>query len=439
MIAWDEFLVELETKLGKGTVARWLRPLKVVRFDAANIYLEAEDSFQKAWFDEQVRSIAEKELRNPNGRQIKIHLTVSNQEERPKEKEKRPFQQTFRLQKEELDPHCTFEGLYLHSGIELAHKLLSQLGQEVELASFNPIYLHGPEGAGRSHLLMACASRLQSLGLQVLYTRAQTFTDNVIHAIRAGEMQLFRKFYRGADVLLIDDVQVFSRKGATQEELFHTFNQLHVSGKQLILASDCAPGELKAVEPRLVSRFEWGVVLPIDLPQPKALRQILESKAKALNFPLTSEILALLLEHFSRAPKRAARALEALVLRSHLDNISTDHPLHITQAKSYLVDLIEEEKKAEVTPNKIVEAVAQHYGINSTDILGKSQKKEISLPRQIAMYLCRKHLRLPFTRIGDVFERDHSTVMTSVKRIETEVTKQKSESGAHVHAILKSL
>ncbi len=447
MQAWDNFLKSLESELGRETVRKWLKPLCVRHFDACNIYLEAQDSFQVMWFEEHVRKKSQQELVNKNNRKIKVHLTVVDHSDpepasaAPEQKRKEPaVAPPFRLEFDELDGSHTFDGYVSLPTNELAYKLLSQLGGEVALGAFNPIYLYGPSGTGKTHLLMATARHLRTLGKRVLCIRAETFTAHVVSAIRAGEMQLFRSHYRNVDVLIIDDVQVFSRKSATQEELFHTFNTLHIDGRQLILSANCSPGELRSVEPRLVSRFEWGITLPLEPPPFDQLRQILLRKAAVIQFPLSSQVVTYLIDTFQSSPSQAMQALEALALRTHLagDNISDENPLRLPVAKSYLVDLVEAERRAEVTADKIISAVASHYGIQSSDILGKSQKKECSLPRQIAMYLCRANLRLPYTSIGDVFSRDHSTVMTSVKRIE-EQTEMRGELTAVVNTIRKSL
>jgi chromosomal replication initiator protein len=446
MQAWDDFLKGLESELGRETVRKWLRPMRVRHFDACNLYLEAQDSFQVMWFEEHVRKRAQQQLINPNNRKIKVHLTVVDTSEPepllkvPEPKKTPDAPPPFKLEFDALNETATFDGYVSLSPNELAYKLLSSLAGDVDLGAFNPIYLHGPSGTGKTHLLMATARQLRAQGLTVICVRAETFTAHVVSAIRAGEMQLFRSHYRNADVLIIDDVQVFARKNATQEELFHTFNTLHVDGRQLILSANCAPGELRAIEPRLVSRFEWGIVLPLEPPPQDQLRQILLRKAQMMRFPLSSEIVTYLIDTFQSGPSQAMQALEALALRSHLagDNISDANPLRLPLAKSYLVDLVEQERRSEVTAEKIIDAVASHYGIQSDDILGKSQKKECSFPRQIAMFLCRSDLHLPFARIGDLFTRDHSTVMTSVKRIE-EQTSTRGELASIVHAIRKSL
>ncbi len=438
MREWAAFLNIQERELGPETVKKWLRPLKIINFDACNLYLQAPDSFSTVWFEEQVRKLVETSLFNKNGRRIRVHLSIANQRsERPKPVKPKE-EVAFSLPFDEPSSDATLDTFVTFPGNELASKLIEQLASE-ELATFNPIYLYGPSGSGKTHLLMGAAHRLRAKGLKVICVRAEQFTEHVISAIRAGEMQLFRNIYRKADILMIDNVQILARKAATQEELHHTFNTLHVERKQMIFAANGAPQELRFIEPRLISRFEWGVVVPLELPDPLILTNILERRSKTLNLPLSDEIIPYLLKTFQGAS--AIRALEALALRIHLEKhpLSPDRPLTLPLAQTHLTDLIEEEHRVSLTPEKILDEVSAHFGIKSEDILGKSQKKEVSLPRQISMYLCRKRLALPYLKIGDLFSRDHSTVMTSVRRIEKELIRPDSEIAPQVNVISRQL
>lgn len=458
MRAWEEFLSHQEKELGKEIVDKWLRPLKVVRFDACNLYLEASDSFKALWFEEHIRLKAQTRLFNNNRKQIKVHIAVANLKETSTLKRKKNSKvsiatPTFSLRFDEIDPEAQFDTFLPSQNNLLAYKLLTEtsgLNSET-LASlnpttlppmFNPIYLCGRSGTGKTHLLMATANALKKAGFSVLYVKAETFTEHVVNAIRTGEMQTFRKAYRNIDALLIDDIEVFSRKGATQEELFHTFNTLHVENKLIILSASSAPQELKFIEPRLVSRFEWGIVIPLQMSDKEAMRHILLRKAEKIDFPLDEKVISFLLDTFGNNNKTLLRALEALVLRTHL-NQGLGHPptlpLSLKTAQNFLIDLIQEEEKAVLTPGKIIRTVSEYYGIRMDDILSKSQARECVLPRQIAMHLCREKLNLPFMKIGDIFSRDHSTVMTSVKQIQKGIESKSQEIAGSIKAILKLL
>lgn len=319
MKAWDNFLAVQETEVGAEVVAKWLRPLKVVKFDACNLYLEAKDSFHAMWFEEHVRPKLQTRLLNNNGRRIMVHLAVAgapdktgSQKGKGNKAQAAAAPTPFSLAYDTLDPYCTLERFVVSEANELVFRLVSEVtgfdasqgtveASRRVLCTFNPIYLHGPTGSGRTHLMMAMAHALRHQRMNVVYARAETFTQHVVSAIRAGEMRTFRQAYRDIDALLLDDVHVFSRKGATQEELFHTFNTLHVAGKQIILSAHCSPQELQLIEPRLVSRFEWGIVLPVEALGREGSAQALHAKADALHFPLSSAMSSTSLLTVSKA------------------------------------------------------------------------------------------------------------------------------------------
>lgn len=444
MEAWDKFLVQLETDLGTATVLKWLHPLKIIRFDACNLYLEATDSFQINWFEEHIRPKVLSSLYNNNRKRIKVHLTLSKKDaETVKALEKKKdfsVQSTRELTFDALDPHYCFEEYIELSSSPLPLKILSSL-EAKQGPTYNPIYVYGESGRGKTHLLIAAAQHLQKQGLKVLYARAETFTEHVVAAIRAGEMSSFRQAYRNVDALLVDDVQVFARKAATQEEFFHTFNTLHLAGKHIILAADCAPQELPNIEPRLVSRFEWGIVLPLGAPTQEELVEMLNIKAKAMNFPLSQKLITYLLETF-KTTKSLIRALQALILRTHLDETTHHFPaptITVPQVKALLNDLIVEEEKNKLTPQKIIQHVCEYFGLLPADLLGKAQNRDRVLPRQIAMYFCRQELKLPFVKVGELFSKDHSTVMSSVKLVQGAVENGQRDVVDPLEAIRKRL
>lgn len=447
MRAWENFLKLQEKELGEETVQKWLKSLKVANFDACNLFLEAADTFQIAWFDEHVRKSAHQRLLNNNHKRIKVHLSVSGAPPiAPRKKGARNFPERsslpFSILFDALDPHCLFENFIAAENNELAYQLICKTAgygtQQPALNVYNPIYVYGGSGCGKTHLLMAAAHTLREQGISVIYTRTETFTEHVVTAIRAGEMSQFRQSYRNVDVLIIDDVHLFGRKTATQEELFHTFNTLHVAGKQIILGANCTPAELSFIEPRLVSRFEWGIVAPINVPSKNTLRHIILAKAAALQCEIPPAIVDLLIDLFPSGPKALVRALEALLLRSHYNDRSAT-PLTIPLVRRNLADLIEEEQRAAMTPDKIIRHVAEFYGVLQEEMLGKSQSRECVTPRQIAMYFCRAELELPYARIGEIFGRDHSTVMSSIKLIQKGIDSNDPNLAPSLHAIQRKL
>jgi chromosomal replication initiator protein len=460
MKAWNNFLLQQEAELGVETVDKWLRSLKVIKFDAGNIHLVANDSFQALWFEEHIRPKALSKLFNNNGRLIKVHISVATEEAAavtPKASKSKSTKKTtqnvsvpiFMLPFDELDPSCLFSQTAIGMSNELAAKILIGLSDSLQIGSplpeayaYNPIYIHGAKGSGKSHLLMATANALKSKGIKVVYCRAETFIEHVISAIRAGEMSAFRQAYREIDVLIVDDVQAFERKAATQEEFFHTFNTLHLAGKQIILSGNTPPSQLQSIEPRLTSRFEWGIVLPVGTQTRDELMLLLNYKASLFDYKLSPKMITFLLDTFNSNSKSLMQALQALILRTHMKagkGIALSSCPTVQQAESLLSDLIAKETKAKLTPDKIVQEIAEHFGILPEDVLKKGQSRESVIPRQVAMYFCRIELKMPFTKIGQYFSKDHSTVMSSVKLVEAAINNQMIEISDPVKCIKRKI
>lgn len=446
MRAWDQYLKALEKELGTETVNKWIRSLRIVNFDAANLQLEAADTFQAQWFNEYVLPKAQKDFTNENNRRVKIHLQVANKKPLTKSKEEAKASSPFQIFiTDPLDAEYTFENLVSLPQNKIVYKLLSDFkSYDVsETPNYNPIYIFGSEGIGKTHLLQATCHLLQAGGARVTYVKLPTFTQNMVVAIKSGQMADFRKFYRKSDVLIIDDIHHLANKSTTQEELFHTFNALHIEEKQIILSSHLSPGELKNIEPRLISRFEWGIVMPLKGPSPSQLKKILNKKCEEVKFSLSSLAKDFLIQKFSKSPKVLSRALSALILRAHLKlpqgNTIAAGELSPESIENLLSDLIKQEVKSAITVDHIIALIAQYFGVQIEDILGKSQSREYVLPRQISMFFCREHLKLPFMKIGRIFSRDHSTVMSSVKQVQKKILHKERDSSKVIFALKKKI
>lgn len=425
MRIWEDFLQGLAAELGAEALEKWAKTLKVVHFDAGNLYLEAQDSFQLNWFEEYLRPKVRKLLLNNNQRPIKVHLSLANTTPLPDKKAWKPL---LNLSPDSLDPACRFDSYFPGTTNAVSFSLLKEA---VAKPSFNPIYLHGPEGTGLSHLLMACAAELSSRNQKCFYVKAGTFTNHIVAAIRSGAMQKLRQLYREHDVLLVDDIQHLAHRSATQEELFHTFNALHGAGKQIILAGTALPSVLEGIEPRLTSRFEWGLVLPFHPLNAAERKEFFKLKTEQKQIHLPSESQDFVLA--------ALPAVSALLKAVAVMEPRKKTELSLASLQKWLAPLLDEQKRKAMTPEKIVQAVATAYEIRSSDILGRSQSQECSAPRQISMYLCRLMLKMPYLKIADVFSRDHSTVMTSVKSVDKKIREHDETVLSYINSIQNKL
>jgi len=432
MQAWELFLDKLQTDLGTETVTKWLRPLKIIHFDAGNLYLEAESPFQIDWFEEHIRAEAKKSFLNNNFRPIKIHLTcnthasLQDKVDEPKSNPLLPYSAS----QDALLPEYNKAQFIFSEPCAIIEKLFEQIVSN-EIPPFNPIFFYGGPCVGKTHLLQALAQELRKKYANVLYLRAETFTENLVKAIRSGHMLEFRKFYRNVDAFLVDDVQHLGKKNATQEEFFHTFNTLHNQNKLIVLSANTTPGSLQYIEPRLISRFEWGLSLPLSKLEKDELKMMVENRCRQLALSLTEASKDFVIEEFSANPKSIQKALEALYLRA------SSYRKSLSPAKIQLIlkDLLEAEKRSVLSPDKILSSVAEFYGLSAKDIFSKSQTQECTTPRQVAMFLCRTHLKTPFTKIGEYFGRDHSTVISSVKLIEEKISTKDADISNAIAAI----
>ncbi|GAB4188796.1 MAG: chromosomal replication initiator protein DnaA [Simkaniaceae bacterium] len=432
MKEWTLFLAEKEKIFGKTTVDKWLRTLKILSFDACNLYLEASDTFQVSWFEEYIKPIAKKEFFNANGNPISIHIKCQEKADNHKKTKAASQQPSFVF--DTLDPSSNFETFLETSEnfatLSIFKKILEESSEKKQIV--NPVYLYGQPGSGKTHLLMSAASYLRQQGLQIAYVRADTFTSHLVSAFRLGTIKEFRQIYRMVDVLIIDDVHLFSRRVSTGEELFHTFNDFHSKGKLIILSSRFAPSLLEEIEERLVSRFEWGMLLKLSVVKKKDLLSLARLKCRHYDFALDETMLHQLINIFT-SPSSLTNAINALVLRLHGEEASQNPNLN------RINDLIANQNAAIVSPEKIAKKVAETFGIPVKDLLGKSQSRECTLPRQIAMYLCRQLLEMSFPRIGAFFSRDHSTVITSVKQISDKVARREIQLLQLLNEITKAL
>jgi chromosomal replication initiator protein len=313
-----------------------------------------------------------------------------------------------------LNPRFTFDTFVVGPSNQFAHAAARAVGESPS-RSYNPLFLYGGVGLGKTHLMHAIAHEVlgRSPHLRVLYLSAERFLNELINALRFERMHEFKQRYRELDVLLMDDVQFIAGKDSTQEEFFYTFNALHDAQKQIVLTSDALPKEIPTLEERLRSRFEWGLIADIQPPNLEMKVAILRKKAAAEKIEIPNDVAM----YIAGSVRSNVRELEGRLNRVLAFSSLTGKPLSVELARETLKDILGTEDRA--VPTEILKLVAAHYGLRVSDMKAKSNAKPIAFPRQVAMYLCRKLTALSYPEIGRLFnDKHHSTVMHSVEKIE---------------------
>ncbi|HMQ01966.1 MAG TPA: chromosomal replication initiator protein DnaA, partial [Candidatus Doudnabacteria bacterium] len=285
---------------------------------------------------------------------------------------------------------------------------------------YNPLFIYGAVGLGKTHLIHAVGNKLLASNprLRILYATSEKFTNDFVGAIQQKKLDDFKRAYRQVDMLLIDDVQFIAGKEQTQEEFFHTFNELRDKGKQIILTSDRLPKDIPAIEQRLISRFEWGMIADVGAPSLETRIAILQNKIVKAGIILEQEVINYIAENIVNNIRELEGALNKILVYQNMNR----EPLNLSKVKDLLESITNNNKKKVVTIRKIAENVAGFYSVTVEDLLKQSRKKEFVKPRQAAMYLIRQELKSSFPTIGDFFGgRDHTTVMHGVEKVDKAV------------------
>ncbi|MCD7819973.1 MAG: chromosomal replication initiator protein DnaA [Lachnospiraceae bacterium] len=335
-----------------------------------------------------------------------------------------------------LNPKYTFDTFVVGNNNKFAHAAALAVSESPG-KMYNPLFIYGGAGLGKTHLMHSIAHFIlnQDPSKRVIYVTSETFTNEVIDAIRNGNataMSKFREKYRSVDVLLIDDIQFIIGKESTQEEFFHTFNELHNNKKQIIISSDKPPKEIETLEARLRSRFEWGLIADISSPDFETRMAILHKKEEMDGYNIDNEVIKYIAMNVKSNIRELEGALNKLIALSRLDN----KEITVELAEESLKDIISPDTRREITPDLIISVVAEHFHVTPEDIKGSKRNSEIVFPRQVAMYLCLEMTNVGTKRVGAFMgNRDHSTIIHGQKKIASEI--QTSENTRNTIEILK--
>jgi chromosomal replication initiator protein len=413
MKPWDELQPQLRQLLGDDEYSTWVAPLVPLHSDTDTLTLGCANTIVTDWVRDHLLREIETIARSHFGPSFSILLSPHpNPDPAPTQIPSTPRTVTTHP----LNPGFTFKRFVIGESNRFACAASEAVADRPGDA-YNPLFLYGGSGLGKTHLLHAIAHRVASLSqtLRVLYLTTEQFVNELINCIRQKRMDQFRLTFRGVDILLLDDIQFIAGKERTQEEFFHTFNTLQSTGRQVVFTSDARPADLPGLEDRLRSRFLQGLIVDIQPPDFETRCAILREKARAVGSELPPEVVSFI----SRRVQKNVRELEGCLNRTlAYANLSTrpNGPLTVSDVRSALSELLPDDSTT--SPAEIIRFVARHYGVRVADIKGRSNRRSIALPRQVAIYLIREILELSFPEIAKIFGKHHSTAMYAVDTVQ---------------------
>ncbi|MBI2099573.1 chromosomal replication initiator protein DnaA [Candidatus Uhrbacteria bacterium] len=433
---WQATLGELELQLSKVHFLTWFKNTYISSMNDGRITISVPNTFTKTWLEKRYHTAILKALQhvlNIPVRDISYEVravadtkissappsgfgTSSAPMERGRIKDLPTVAET--VNKYGLRVNYTFENYIVGKGNELAHAAAQAVADNPG-QKYNPLFIYGGVGLGKTHLIQAIGNRLlqKNPHAKVLYITSEQFTNDFVNAMRSGSGKEFKERYRNVDILLIDDVQFISGKEGTKEELFHTFNTLHHAGRQVVFTSDRPPKEIGAEE-RLKSRFEWGATVDISIPDLETRIAILSHKCGEKQINISTEILHFIASALQSNVRELEGALNKIIANYQLRNT----PISLETTKALLSGFANNSGKKSLTPKFLIEAVTNYYDLSIDDIIGKSREQKLAFPRQIIMFLLREELEVSYPSIGkEIGGRDHTTAMHAYNKIKFEI------------------
>ena len=437
---WEQILNKMKLEYCSSNISynTWIAPLTVYEVTEDTVYILVKLRASLEHIEEKYRLPFRVCIGEVTGIEYEVSFVTEDQtviREKKKSAVKKQKSNAI-FEQANLNPKYTFDTFVVGSNNKFAHAA-SLAVAESPGDIYNPLFLYGGVGLGKTHLMHSIAHFIleRNPETKVLYVTSESFTNELIEAIRNNNNTAtarFREKYRNIDVLLIDDIQFIIGKESTQEEFFHTFNDLHSNKKQIIISSDKPPKEMQTLEGRLRSRFEWGLIADISSPDYETRMAILRKKEELDGYQVNDEVIKYIATNIKSNIRELEGALNKLMACSRLEK----KEITIEMAEQELRDIISPDEKREVTPELIINTVAEHFGIRPEDIKGKKRNSEIVFPRQIAMYLCREIIGIPLKSIGTIMgKKDHTTVIHACNTIVADM--EKSESTRNTVEIIK--
>ena len=417
--AWQSLISQLQLEMSKATFDTWVKSSELIKYENQTFTIGVQNAYARDWLDSRLSSTVNRILTGMMNETVSVEFIVWHKDQVVIEPEETSASYTYSIAavndsnsvSTQINTRYSFNNFVVGASNRLAHAACMAVAENPARA-YNPLFLYGGVGLGKTHLLHAIGNTAQNSGLRVLYVSSEEFTNDLINAIRSHNTQAFRERYRSMDVLLIDDIQFIAGKESTQEEFFHTFNTLHGQDKQLVISSDRPPKAMNTLEERLRSRFEWGLTVDIQPPDLETRTAILRSKAERTGRQVPNDIL----DSIARQIQSNIRELEGALTRVLAYSDLIGQPLSLQLVNVALADLLPKRDKIEC--NQVLYAVAATFGIDAKELLGKDRSREIALPRQVAMYLMREEANFSLPQIGAALGgRDHTTIMYGCDKI----------------------
>ena len=419
---WNEVLEIVKEDTNQVSFNTWFKPLKIVAYKNNTIYLETADEFLKNTLKKRHYNFLKNAFTYVLKKDSELIFTVPGENidsDSKKNASNNSSEDTDAINNgRKLNPKYRFDNFIIGNSNRFAHAA-SLAVAEAPSTAYNPLFLYGGVGLGKTHLMHAIGHYVldNNPDAYVLYVTSEKFTNDLINSIKDGKNEEFRNTYRKADVLLVDDIQFIAGKESTQEEFFHTFNALHEANKQIIVSSDNPPSEIPTLEDRLRSRFEWGLIADIQAPDYETRIAILRKKAEAENYNVPDDVI----QYIAQNIQSNIRKLEGALIRIYAyASLTNKKEVTLELAQEALKHLISNNKK--ITLNDIKEVVANYYNVSLEDLVSKKKTKNIAFPRQVAMYIARKLTDLSLPKLGQEFGgRDHSTVLHACNKIDDDM------------------
>ena len=416
---WEAAKGELQLQMTKATYDTWISNTFPIAYEDGTFIVGVHNTYAQEWLENRLRTIIKRTLIGLTNRTCEVRFVV-------RAKQDAPWLTTPLLQDSSPDseasasspilvPHYTFDTFIVGSSNRLPHAAALAVAENPG-ESYNPLFIHGGVGLGKTHLLHAVGKLALTRNLQVLYVSSETFTNDLIDSIRNQATDEFRAKYRQVDILLVDDIQFIAGKESTQEEFFHTFNTLHSSKKQIVISSDRPPTAIPTLEERLSSRFEWGLIADIQPPDLETRIAILRFKADTQSLDVPDDVIDLIAHKFQNNIRQLEGALNRVVAHAQV----AFSPLTVDLATEALQDVLFPHET--LTVDEIIEAVAGFYDFQEDDLRGSRRTKHLALARQVAMYLSREETKTSLLQVGAALgNRDHTTVMHGHDKIARQI------------------